>query len=93
MFGVNASGQAENTVTFTYVIDPNADTQSPTITPNLPVGHSNTAVTVSFIVKDNKSAPTTSYYTVDGTEPSINSQTYISGDASNGLTGPGILIS
>ncbi|WP_455072785.1 chitobiase/beta-hexosaminidase C-terminal domain-containing protein [Paenibacillus caseinilyticus] len=92
-FGVNSAGQAGSVSSFSYVIDPNADTQPPSITPNLPVGRSETAVTVSFTVKDNKAATTTAYYTMDGTEPTKSSPTYISGNASAGLTGPSILIS
>lgn len=91
--GVNSAGQAGSAASFAYVIDQNTDTQPPTITPNLPVGNSSTAVTVSFIVKDNKTAATTAYYTEDGSEPTTSSKVYITGNASAGMTGPGIVVS
>lgn len=92
-FGVNANGESGSVASFAYVIDLNADLQAPTITANLPVGQSATAVTVSFNIKDNKAATTTAYYTDDGTEPTADSEAYISGNALDGLTGPTILIS
>ncbi|CAH1192160.1 hypothetical protein PAECIP111892_00871 [Paenibacillus auburnensis] len=92
-FGVNTSGQAGSVASFAYVIDLNADLQAPTLTANLPVGQSTTAVTVSFNIKDNKAATTTAYYTDDGTEPTTGSKVYISGNALVGLAGPSILIS
>ncbi|WDZ55878.1 alpha-amylase family glycosyl hydrolase [Paenibacillus polymyxa] len=92
-FGVNSIGQTGNASSFDYVIDLNADLQAPTITANLPTGHSNSSVTVSFTLKDNKAATTKAYYTEDGTEPTISSKVYILGNALAGLTGPSILIS
>ncbi|MGG4219914.1 alpha-amylase family glycosyl hydrolase [Paenibacillus jamilae] len=90
---VNSIGQTGNASSFEYVIDLNADLQAPTITANLPAGHSNSSVTVSFNLKDNKAATTKAYYTEDGTEPTTNSKVYIIGNALAGLTGPSILIS
>ncbi|OMF45806.1 alpha-amylase family glycosyl hydrolase [Paenibacillus peoriae] len=92
-FGVNSIGQTGNASSFAYVIDLNADLQAPTITANLPAGHSESSVTVSFTLKDNKAATTKAYYTEDGTEPTISSKVYILGNALAGLTGPSILIS
>ncbi|PPQ48461.1 alpha-amylase [Paenibacillus peoriae] len=92
-FGVNSIGQTGNASSFAYVIDLNADLQAPTITANLPAGHSDSSVTVSFTLKDNKAATTKAYYTEDGTEPTISSKVYILGNALAGLTGPSILIS
>ncbi|MNO38238.1 Beta/alpha-amylase precursor [compost metagenome] len=92
-FGVNSLGHAGSVVSFPYIIDLNADLQAPTITANLPVGHSDTEVTVSFNIKDNKAATTKAYYTDDGTEPTTSSKVYISGNALTGLAGPSILIS
>lgn len=92
-FGVNSIGQTGNASSFAYVIDLNADLQAPTITANLPAGHSDSSVTVSFILKDNKAATTKAYYTEDGIEPTTSSKVYILGNALAGLTGPSILIS
>ncbi|MGW8441802.1 alpha-amylase family glycosyl hydrolase [Paenibacillus sp. S33] len=92
-FGVNSIGQTGNASSFAYVIDLNADLQAPTITANLPAGHSDSSVTVSFNLKDNKAATTKAYYTEDGTEPTTSSKVYILGNALAGLTGPSILIS
>ncbi len=92
-FGVNSIGQTGNASSFAYVIDLNADLQAPTITANLPAGHSDSSVTVSFTIKDNKAATTKAYYTEDGTEPTISSKVYVLGNALAGLTGPSILIS
>ncbi|WDM19951.1 alpha-amylase family glycosyl hydrolase [Paenibacillus polymyxa] len=92
-FGVNSIGQTGNASSFDYVIDLNADLQAPTITANLPAGHSDSSVTVSFNLKDNKAATTKAYYTEDGTEPTTSSKVYILGNALAGLTGPSILIS
>ncbi|QYK62213.1 alpha-amylase family glycosyl hydrolase [Paenibacillus sp. S25] len=92
-FGVNSIGQTGNASSFAYVIDLNADLRAPTITANLPAGHSESSVTVSFTLKDNKAATTKAYYTEDGTEPTISSKVYILGNALAGLTGPSILIS
>ncbi|WP_348622401.1 alpha-amylase family glycosyl hydrolase [Paenibacillus polymyxa] len=92
-FGVNSIGQTGNPSSFAYVIDLNADLQAPTITANLPAGHSDSSVTVSFNLKDNKAATTKAYYTEDGTEPTTSSKVYILGNALAGLTGPSILIS
>lgn len=92
-FGVNSLSQAGNVVSFAYVIDLNADFGAPTITANLPVGHSESQVAVSFTIKDNKAATTRAYYTDDGSEPSASSKAYISGNTLTGLTGPSILIS
>ncbi|MGZ7441513.1 alpha-amylase family glycosyl hydrolase [Paenibacillus sp. TH7-28] len=91
--GVNSIGQTGNVSSFAYVIDLNADLQAPTITANLPAGHSDSSVTVSFTIKDNKAATTKAYYTEDGTEPTISSKVYVLGNALAGLTGPPILIS
>ncbi|OMD36491.1 alpha-amylase family glycosyl hydrolase [Paenibacillus odorifer] len=91
-FGVNSLGQAGSVGTFAYVIDLNLDLQAPTITANLPVGNSSSAVTVSFNIKDNKAATTTAYYTDNGTEPTTSSNLYISGNALTALAGPSILI-
>ncbi|EHS55498.1 alpha-amylase family glycosyl hydrolase [Paenibacillus sp. Aloe-11] len=91
--GVNSIGQTGNASSFAYVIDLNADLQAPTITANLPAGHSDSSVTVSFTIKDNKAATTKAYYTEDGTEPTISSKVYVLGNALAGLTGPSILIS
>ncbi|MEC0236117.1 alpha-amylase family glycosyl hydrolase [Paenibacillus kribbensis] len=91
--GVNSIGQTGNASSFAYVIDLNADLQAPTITANLPAGHSDSSVTVSFTIKDNKAATTKAYYTEDGTEPTINSKVYVLGNALAGLTGPSIFIS
>ncbi|AZH29901.1 alpha-amylase family glycosyl hydrolase [Paenibacillus sp. M-152] len=90
---VNSIGQTGNASSFDYVIDLNADLQAPTITANLPAGHSGSSVTVSFNLKDNKAATTKAYYTEDGTEPTTSSKVYIHGNALAGLTGPSILIS
>ncbi len=90
-FGVNSLGQAGSAATFAYVIDPNADVQAPTITANLPV-KTDTSVSVSFVVKDNKTAATTAYYTDNNTEPTTGSKVYLSGNASAGLTGPAIVL-
>ncbi|MDN4082022.1 alpha-amylase family glycosyl hydrolase [Paenibacillus polymyxa] len=90
---VNSIGQTGNASSFDYVIDLNADLQAPTITANLPAGHSGSSVTVSFNLKDNKAATTKAYYTEDGTEPTTSSKVYILGNALAGLTGPSILIS
>ncbi|MDY7990951.1 alpha-amylase family glycosyl hydrolase [Paenibacillus polymyxa] len=92
-FGVNSIGQTGNPSSFAYVIDLNADLQAPTITANLPTRHSDSPVTVSFNLKDNKAATTKAYYTEDGTEPTTSSKVYILGNALAGLTGPSILIS
>ncbi|WP_311083209.1 alpha-amylase family glycosyl hydrolase [Paenibacillus polymyxa] len=92
-FGVNSIGQTGTASSFDYVIDLNADLQAPTITANLPAGHSDSSVTVSFNLKDNKAATTKAFYTEDGTEPTISSKVYILGNALAGLTGPSILIS
>ncbi|AOK92813.1 alpha-amylase family glycosyl hydrolase [Paenibacillus sp. SEL1] len=92
-FGVNSIGQTGNASSFAYVIDLNADLQAPTITANLPAGHSDSSVTVSFNLKDNKAATTKAYYTEDGTEPTTSSKVYILGNALAGVTGPSILIS
>ncbi|MGG4215900.1 alpha-amylase family glycosyl hydrolase [Paenibacillus sp. FSL L8-0638] len=92
-FGINSIGQTGNASSFDYVIDLNADLQAPTITANLPAGHSDSSVTVSFNLKDNKAATTKAYYTEDGTEPTTSSKVYILGNALAGLTGPSILIS
>ncbi|KYG97127.1 alpha-amylase family glycosyl hydrolase [Paenibacillus jamilae] len=92
-FGVNSIGQTGNASSFAYVIDLNADLQAPTITANLPAGHSDSSVTVSFNLKDNKAATTKAYYTEDGTEPTTSSKVYILGNALAGLTGSSILIS
>lgn len=75
------------------MIDLNSDLQAPTITANLPTRHSDSSVTVSFNLNDNKAATTKAYYTDDGTEPTISSKVYILGNAMAGLTGPSILIS
>ncbi|AJE53632.1 alpha-amylase family glycosyl hydrolase [Paenibacillus polymyxa] len=90
---VNSIGQTGNASSFDYVIDLNADLQAPTITANLPAGHSGSSVTVSFNLKDNKAATTKAYYTEDSTEPTTSSKVYIHGNALTGLTGPSILIS
>ncbi|WP_090738894.1 alpha-amylase family glycosyl hydrolase [Paenibacillus sp. Mc5Re-14] len=90
---VNSIGQTGNASSFDYVIDLNADLQAPTITANLPAGHSGSSVTISFNLKDNKAATTKAYYTEDGTEPTTSSKVYIHGNALTGLTGPSILIS
>ncbi|ADO57001.1 alpha-amylase family glycosyl hydrolase [Paenibacillus polymyxa] len=90
---VNSIGQTGDVSSFDYVIDLNADLQAPTITANLPAGHSGSSVTVSFNLKDNKAATTKAYYTEDGTEPTTSSKVYIHGNALDGLTGPSILIS
>lgn len=92
-FGVNSIGQTGNASSFDYVIDLNADLQAPIITANLPTRHSDSPVTVSFNLKDNKAATTKAYYTEDGTEPTTSSKVYILGNALAGLTGPSILIS
>ncbi|AUO08463.1 alpha-amylase [Paenibacillus jamilae] len=90
---VNSIGQTGNASSFDYVIDLNADLKAPTITANLPAGHSGSSVTISFNLKDNKAATTKAYYTEDGTEPTTSSKVYIHGNALTGLTGPSILIS
>ncbi|OBA04158.1 alpha-amylase [Paenibacillus polymyxa] len=90
---VNSIGQTGNASSFDYVIDLNTDLQAPTITANLPAEHSDSSVTVSFTIKDNKTATTKAYYTEDGTEPTISSKVYVLGNALVGLTGPSILIS
>lgn len=92
-FGVNSIGQTGNASSFAYMIDLNSDLQAPTITANLPTRHSDSSVTVSFNLNDNKAATTKAYYTDDGTEPTISSKVYILGNAMAGLTGPSILIS
>lgn len=91
-YGVNSIGQAGSVGSFAYVIDLNIDLQAPTITANLPVGNSSSAVTVSFNIKDNKTATTTAYYTDNGTEPTTSSNVYVSGNVLTALTGPSILI-
>ncbi|MGZ0041263.1 alpha-amylase family glycosyl hydrolase [Paenibacillus ottowii] len=90
---VNSIGQTGNASSFDYVIDLNTDLQAPTITANLPAEHSDSSVTVSFTIKDNKTTTTKAYYTEDGTEPTISSKVYVLGNALVGLTGPSILIS
>lgn len=91
-FGVNSAGQAGSVSSFAYVIDLNADLTAPTITANLPVSQSDSSVSVSFNLKDNKAATTTAYYTDNGTEPTTSSKVYTSGNALAGLTGPSILV-
>ncbi|MBJ8192749.1 chitobiase/beta-hexosaminidase C-terminal domain-containing protein, partial [Bacillus cereus] len=76
-FGVNSIGQTGNASSFAYMIDLNSDLQAPTITANLPTRHSDSSVTVSFNLNDNKAATTKAYYTDDGTEPTISSKVYI----------------
>ncbi|MCX8131127.1 MAG: alpha-amylase family glycosyl hydrolase [Clostridia bacterium] len=91
--GVNTSGQSGSVHIFSYTIDPNIDTEPPAIVSSLPVGQSDTAVSVTFTISDNKPATTTAYYTKDGSDPTVASPVYVSGNASSGLTGPAITIS
>ncbi|MCX7922517.1 MAG: alpha-amylase family glycosyl hydrolase [Clostridia bacterium] len=92
-FGVNTYSQSGSVYTFAYVIDPNLDTEPPTITASLPTGQSATSVSVNFTIRDNKAATTTAYYTTNGTEPTTSSPVYVSGNASAGLTGASITVS
>ncbi|MCX8128527.1 MAG: alpha-amylase family glycosyl hydrolase, partial [Clostridia bacterium] len=91
--GVNRNNQAGNVSSFTYTINPDLDTEKPSITASMPVGHSESSVNVYFTIKDNKSKSTTAYYTVDGTPATTSSPVYVSGDALAGLPGPEINIS
>ena len=93
-FGVNTLSVSGSVYSFTYVIDFNADLEAPTIVANNSIIASESPITVSFTIKDNKSAVTTAYYTTDSTQPTTSSQVYTSGDASgSGKVGPSMIIS
>lgn len=89
-FGKNTLGDIGSIYTFSFIIDPDADLEPPTMTNNIATGQYDNPVNVSFVINDNKSATTTAYYTTDGTVPTTSSTVYVSGDASGGLTGSSI---
>jgi glycosidase len=86
----NELGEWGSIASFTYIINPDADLDPPSIQANTTVGHHDDPVSVSFTITDNKSATTTAYYTTDGSIPTTSSSQYVSGNAQAGLTGPSI---
>lgn len=91
-FGVNSEGEAGGISSFIYTIDPNADQERPTITPNVDSGTYENPISVAFTVRDNHLAVVTAYYTVDGSEPTPASRLYVQGSAIEGLTGAALSI-
>jgi len=86
-FNEGAAAQWGDTVSLTYTINPEADLEAPTITASKTPGKYYPNVTVSFTIKDNKSATTTAYWTTDGSEPTTSSPVYVTGNCSTGKTG------
>ena len=91
-FGVNAAGEAGQVRTFLYTIDPHADLQRPQISASHANGTYANPIDAVFTISDDRPAPVTAYYTVDGSEPSTASPVYLQGDAAAGLAGPTVAI-
>ncbi len=91
-FGVNAAGEACQVRTFLYTIDPHADLQRPQISASHANGTYANPIDAVFTISDDRPAPVTAYYTVDGSEPSTASPVYLQGDAAAGLAGPTVAI-
>ncbi|HAC62821.1 MAG TPA: alpha-amylase [Cyanothece sp. UBA12306] len=86
-FAVNCEGETGCIESFIYTIDPNADLEPPSISPNFGSNTYTKPILEFFTVSDNHSKPVTAYYTTDGTEPTVQSEVYVEGNARNGLKG------
>lgn len=92
-FNSQASNPSGAVISINYDINPNADLEPPTITASQQAGGYENPISVTFTIKDNKSAASTAYYTKDGSEPTTSSQVYTTGDAAgSGRTGSSISI-
>jgi glycosidase len=92
VLGVNSAGEAGQIRGFQYTIDPNADLERPVVTTSHAGGTYETSINAVFTVSDNRPAPVTAYYTLDGSEPSTSSPIYVQGNAAGGLAGPTVPI-
>lgn len=90
--GVNSAGEQGQTRTFRYTIDPNADLQRPVIASSHVGGTYGEPIQVVFTVRDNRPAPITAYFTLDGSEPDVSAPVYVTGSATDGLAGPAVPI-
>ncbi len=86
--GINSAGEAGQTRSFAYTIDPNADLQRPDITASHRSGTYADPIDVVFTITDNRAAPVAVYYTTDGTQPTTASPAYLTqGSPLTGLVG------
>ncbi|WP_133510996.1 alpha-amylase family glycosyl hydrolase [Candidatus Thiosymbion oneisti] len=92
VIGVNSAGEQGQIRTFTYTIDPNADLERPVITSSHDSGTHADPIDAVFTVRDNRPAPITAYFTLDGSEPGLSASVYVAGNAADGLAGPAIPI-
>jgi glycosidase len=92
VLGVNSAGEAGQIRSFNYTIDPNADLERPVVTASHGVGTYESPIDAVFTVTDNRRAPVTAYFTLDGAEPSTSAPVYVQGNARTGLSGPAVRI-
>ena len=78
----------EQTRTFLYTIDSNADLQRPEVAASHRNGTYAQPIEVVFTLTDNRPAPLAAYYTLDGSDPTTTSPIYVQGNAVAGLAGP-----
>jgi glycosidase len=92
VLGVNSAAEAGQVRTFAYTIDPDADLHRPEVTASHVGGTYQSPIDAVFTITDDRPAPVTAYYTLDGSEPTTTSPVYVHGDAANGLAGPAVPI-
>ena len=90
VIGVNSAGESGQARIFHYTIDPNADLERPVIASSHVGGTYGEPIQVVFTVRDNRPAPITAYFTLDGSEPDASAPVYATGSAVDGLAGPAV---